>query len=278
MKTLYLKSVSGPLIFLFLLSFLSCSIGTKQDQVLVPSPPPKKYQDIVSQTPKTPFENMLESTKGKNIEYMTDRFGFPAKSFKDPNANRVFEYNFSNIKKDKIGNHLISGLANYVYPGSGSAISLLSSMSPDSLQCAFWLEVNDDDVIRKWQWEGKDCKSIYQRIRQTIKSKLHGAWLGVEFQLLTSERKKAMNINRWFFNGVLVNNVIPNSPAQKSGIMKEDIITKINGQIIFTPQDLVDLISKRFPGETIQIEVYRNGKFGMGEAVLEEIPNPAAQQ
>lgn len=269
MKTLHLKSVCELLTFLFLLSFLSCTTGAKQDQASFPSPPPKKYQDIVSQAPKTPFENMLESTKGKDIEYMTDRFGFPTKSFKDPNENRVFEYDFSNIEKDRKLEKFFLKMFDILALDGIPFTQSLSSTQSDNYKCAFWLEVNDDDVIRKWRWEGKDCENIYQRIRQTIKSKLHGAWLGVEVQALTKRR---------FLNGVLINKVVPNSPAQKAGLIQGDVITKIDSQTVYKPQGLVDLISKRFPGETIQIEIYRDGKYGRGEVVLGEIPNPVPQQ
>jgi len=275
MKILHLKLVFKFLVFLFLLSYLGCSTGAKQDQIIVPTPPPKKYQDIVSQAPKAPFERVLESTKGKDIEYMTDRLGFPAKSFEAPNKNRVFEYNFSNLKRDKSGDHLLSGLANYMHPAADIAVSILSTMSSDNLQCAFWLEVNDDDVIRKWRWEGKDCEIVYQKLRQTAGSKTHGAWLGVEIQTLTPERKKRLNIGPRVSGGVFVGNVMSNSPAQKSGIMQGDVITEINRKTIYRHQDLIDIISKNRPGGKVLILVFRNGRSLYVSAVLEEVQNPA---
>lgn len=274
MKTLNLKSTSKLLIFLSLLSFLSCSTGAKQNQASVSSSSPKKYQDIVSQTPKTSFENMLESTKGKDIEYMTDRFGFPEKSIKHPNENRVFEYDLSK-KKDKDGEKLITGLLDMVSPSVGTPLffSILSSMS--TVQCAFWLEVNDDDVIRKWKWEGKDCERIYQRIREIPKSKICGAWLGLEVQALTPEIKKRLNIDQRVLGGVFVNSVISNSPAHKSGIMQGDVITEINRNNIYSPQDLVDIVSKSRAGDKVLILVFRNGRSLYVSAVLEEVRNPA---
>ncbi len=281
MKTLHLKCIFKFLVFLFLLPFLGCSTGAKQEQVIVPTPPPKKYQDIVSQAPKAPFEHVLESTKGKDIEYMTDRLGFPAKSFEAPNKNRVFEYDFSNIKRNKLGERLLGGLL--VAYGSLHGIPLTHSTPivsklidslPDNLQCVFWLEVNDDDVIRKWRWKGKDCEIVYQKLRQTAGSKIHGAWLGVEVQVLTSEIKKRLNIDHQVLGGVFVNSVISNSPAQKSGILRGDVITEINRKTIYSPQDLLDIISKSRPGGKILILLFRNGRSLYVSAILEENQNP----
>ncbi|MDH5763504.1 MAG: PDZ domain-containing protein [Nitrospinota bacterium] len=274
MKILHLKLICKIIVFLFLLPFLGCSAGAKQEQVFASPLPQKKYQDIVSQAPKTPFEQILESTKGKDIEYMTDRFGFPAKSFNHPNENRIFEYNFSNIKKDKKGEKLIAGMLDMAL-GNVPFFSTLSDMPSDTFQCAFWLEVNDENVIRKWRWEGKDCESIYQRIRQIPKSKIHGAWLGIEVQTLTPKLKKRLNINSRISGGVFVGNVMSNSPAQKSGIIRKDVITEINRKTIYRHQDLIDIIAKQRPGDKVLILVFRNGRSLYVSVVLGETQSPS---
>jgi serine protease Do len=68
----------------------------------------------------------------------------------------------------------------------------------------------------------------------------HGAvargWLGVQMQPMTATLAKAMGRDKE--DGVLVNEVQPNSPAEAAKVMQGDIITAYNGTAIKTPRDL----------------------------------------
>ena len=63
-----------------------------------------------------------------------------------------------------------------------------------------------------------------------------------------------------FKNGVLVSSVQPGFAADKAGIKAGDIITSVDGQPIKDGDDLVNNISARKPGTTIQLGYMRNGK------------------
>jgi serine protease Do len=63
-----------------------------------------------------------------------------------------------------------------------------------------------------------------------------------------------------FKNGVLVSSVQPGFAADKAGIKAGDIITTIDGRPIKDGNDLVNNISARKPGSTIQLGYMRNGK------------------
>jgi len=54
--------------------------------------------------------------------------------------------------------------------------------------------------------------------------------------------------------------VVPNSPADKAGIKEGDIITKVNGQAIDTDHPLDATLSEFAPGDTVAVEVLRNGQ------------------
>ena len=58
-------------------------------------------------------------------------------------------------------------------------------------------------------------------------------WLGVQMQPMTASLAKAMG--RAKDDGVLVNEVQPNSPAAAAKVMQGDIITAYNGTAIKTP-------------------------------------------
>ena len=60
--------------------------------------------------------------------------------------------------------------------------------------------------------------------------------------------------------GVLISNVQLFSGAAVAGIMINDIITKFDGQEVKTFNDLKTLINKHNPGDTVEIEVYRNSE------------------
>ena len=60
--------------------------------------------------------------------------------------------------------------------------------------------------------------------------------------------------------GVMVNNVDPNASAAKAGIKADDIIISIDGRPIKDGDDLVDDISRRKVGSTIQLGYLRDGK------------------
>jgi len=63
-----------------------------------------------------------------------------------------------------------------------------------------------------------------------------------------------------FKNGVLVSSVQPGFAADKAGIKAGDIITTVDGQPVKDGDDLVNIISARKPGTTIQLGFIRNGK------------------
>ena len=60
--------------------------------------------------------------------------------------------------------------------------------------------------------------------------------------------------------GVLVNNIISGSGADKGGIVRTDIITSINGNAVFTWEQLVEEIRKCEAGDTVPIKILREGK------------------
>ncbi len=82
--------------------------------------------------------------------------------------------------------------------------------------------------------------------------------------LLADSRK---NIRPWLGvgieghrKGILVNNVMNKTPAEKSGIFKNDIIITLDGVKVSSPKDLVLKIQKKGVGHTIKLRILRSGK------------------
>jgi serine protease Do len=63
-----------------------------------------------------------------------------------------------------------------------------------------------------------------------------------------------------FKNGVLVSAVQPGFPADKAGLKAGDIITSVDGKPIKDGDELVNIISAKKPGSTIQLGYLRNGQ------------------
>jgi len=84
-------------------------------------------------------------------------------------------------------------------------------------------------------------------------------WLGVEVQELTPELREVMGIEEGT-EGVLVAGVTRNSPADKAGIMKGDVITFINSMAVKGTSELVNDVGKKKPGEIVTVVLTRDGR------------------
>jgi serine protease Do len=81
--------------------------------------------------------------------------------------------------------------------------------------------------------------------------------IGIQFRQGLSG---AINRVYGFKNGVLVQQVQPNGPADKAGLKPGDIITTLDGRAIKDGDDLVNEIAGRRPGSTIRLGYMRDGK------------------
>jgi serine protease Do len=74
-------------------------------------------------------------------------------------------------------------------------------------------------------------------------------WLGVSLQQLTADLREAMDITSG--TGVLITNVVEESPAQEAGIAVGDVILKYNDTAITSPHRLSRLVRKTAPGSKV---------------------------
>ncbi len=83
-------------------------------------------------------------------------------------------------------------------------------------------------------------------------------WLGVGIQPVTADLAAKFGVIEG--DGVLVNEVFEKDPAARAGIKPGDIITKVDGKAVETPNMLSRLIATLPPGATARIEIVRDGQ------------------
>jgi C-terminal processing protease CtpA/Prc len=84
------------------------------------------------------------------------------------------------------------------------------------------------------------------------------AWLGVVLQPLNDNLKDAMDIGE-DIGGVLVSDVVDDSPADKSGIEDGDVIISIGDEDTDTVKEAVRAIKAYSPGDDVEIVILRDG-------------------
>ena len=84
------------------------------------------------------------------------------------------------------------------------------------------------------------------------------SWLGVETQEVTSEKAKELKLSAE--RGVLLERILPDSPAAKADLKENDIVTEINGQKVEGAAQFRRIIREIPAGRTAQFTVWREGR------------------
>ena len=87
--------------------------------------------------------------------------------------------------------------------------------------------------------------------------KVTRGWLGVMIQKITTELAETFKLTNT--HGALVNDVVPNGPADRSGLKRGDIIVKFNGEEILSVENLPKQVAAVQPGKSVKVEVIRDG-------------------
>ncbi len=96
--------------------------------------------------------------------------------------------------------------------------------------------------------------------------KIAHPYIGIRMATLTADMAKQLNNDPNSlmlipeFNGVLVVQIIPNSPSANAGLRRGDVITEIDGQAIISADQLQRLVEKSKIGQPLKITVHRGQK------------------
>jgi serine protease Do/serine protease DegQ len=101
------------------------------------------------------------------------------------------------------------------------------------------------------------------------KGKVTRGWLGVGIQPLTPELSKSFGVSG---EGVLVNQVMPKSPAETAGLKVGDLILTIDGKSIKDPRELQRVIADADIGKTLELTVLREKEKRTVKVQVGEMP------
>lgn len=90
------------------------------------------------------------------------------------------------------------------------------------------------------------------------KGKVIRPYIGI--QMMEMDEAKAEYLKMPIVEGVLVYKVLRNSPADEAGLQRGDVILKVDGKKVNSPQELQKAVRKHKVGDTVEMEIWRNEK------------------
>ncbi len=88
--------------------------------------------------------------------------------------------------------------------------------------------------------------------------KVNRAYLGVSIKTVDEKDSKGLGLSKP--EGVLVQDVLANSPAKKAGIESGDVLLELDGTALNSSNQLQSLVVLRKPGEKVNLKIFRDGK------------------
>ncbi len=101
-----------------------------------------------------------------------------------------------------------------------------------------------------------EIKDIVQELKVT--GEVKRPWLGIYFQAINQDIKEYFDLDST--QGVIVVDVVKDSPAVEAGLQPYDIIKEIDEEKIKNTDQVVEIIKKKDIGEKIMLKIIRNGQ------------------
>lgn len=95
-------------------------------------------------------------------------------------------------------------------------------------------------------------------------------YLGVTTRAIDEDLRRGLDLKR---DGLLVNDVEDDSPADRAGIRKGDVILSFNSRSISDPAELRQLVRQTDAGRTVAISVWRDGERRSIDVKLGAVPD-----
>lgn len=118
--------------------------------------------------------------------------------------------------------------------------------------------------------------NLARRVAEQIlkKGRVERAWIGVGIQDLTPELASALKLGD-ARAGVLINSITDGGPAQKANVKPGDVIAGVAGKKVTDGRELIREVIAHEVGQTVALEIIRDGKRYGANAVLTARPEVA---
>jgi len=117
------------------------------------------------------------------------------------------------------------------------------------------------------------ARSIMDQLIKT--GKVVRGWLGVAIQELTPELASQFGLSET--KGVLVSDVMDDSPAKKAGFERADVITEYDGKPMDSPTHLRNAVAQTPIGRKVSVKVIRDKKLKTIDVTIAEQPKSLGQ-
>lgn len=97
--------------------------------------------------------------------------------------------------------------------------------------------------------------------------KVNRAYLGVMIRAVDETDAEGVGLSK--VQGVMVQEVLKGSPAEKAGLQTGDVILDLDGTAVNSPNELQTLVLQRQPGEKVKLRIWRNRKEIVKDVKLE---------
>ena len=111
------------------------------------------------------------------------------------------------------------------------------------------------------------AKTVVKQLKNN--GRVERGWLGVNVQHVDATIAQGLGLGEP--RGALVANVIPGSPAEKSGLKIGDLIVSVNNQDVATMFNLPLMIAELPIGEKVKVKIIRDGRTLMLPLVIEKL-------
>jgi len=136
---------------------------------------------------------------------------------------------------------------------SGNVVGINFAISQNAENIGFVIPINKvKNIIEEYKKTGKIVKPF----------------IGIQYEIVTKDVASVENLPE----GAFVRQVLPNTPGDSAGIRAGDVIVKVDDDNINEGNTLASVLTKYKVGDTIELEVNRDGKILKINVKLGEAP------
>ncbi len=138
----------------------------------------------------------------------------------------------------------VIGISTFILSESGGAVGIGFAIPIDLARDVF------EDLIR------------YKKVVR--------GYLGVRISDIDEDKAQAFKLEHR--GGALIEEVMPDTPAERGGLRHGDVVLKVDGVPVEDAASLQHAVAQRDPDETVELEVLRQGVIVAKRITLEELP------